>query len=153
MPDLSPQQLKDLIGKSFPPSEWFEIDQQRVNNFADVTIDHQFIHIDPEKAKHTPFGGTIAHGFLTLSLMTYFADQGPGFKLKNAAMGVNYGFDKIRFLAPVSVGSKVRAHFKLLDITEKKPGQFLLKSEVSLEIEGNDTPALIAEWLTMQIVQ
>jgi len=142
--------MKESIGADLGTAEWLMIDQQRINAFADCTIDHQFIHIDPEKAAKTPFGGTIAHGFLSLSLLSYFAAS-VGCRLEDTIMGINYGFDKVRFLAPVKVSSRVRARARLLDVQEKKPGQFLIKQEVTIEIEGESTPALIAEWLTMAI--
>jgi len=137
-----------LIGTELGVSDWFAIDQARISAFADTTIDHQFIHIDPEAAKATPFGTTIAHGFLTLSMLSYFVGQ-VGVGMQGAVMGVNYGFDKIRFLAPVKVNSRVRARFRLADFQEKSPGQFLIKHEVTVEIENEPRPALVAEWLTM----
>ena len=150
-------ELHALIGQEVGVSKWIEIDQARINAFADATEDWQFIHIDPEAAKQTPFGGTIAHGFLTLSLlsaMTY--DAVP--PLDGVAMGVNYGFDKLRFIAPVPAGSKVRGCFKLLSAEDRGPApggvtRWLIKHEVTVEIDGSDKPALIAEWLGMQFVQ
>ena len=144
-------ELHALIGQEVGVSKWIEIDQARINAFADATEDWQFIHIDPEAAKQTPFGGTIAHGFLTLSLlsaMTY--DAVP--PLDGVAMGVNYGFDKLRVLAPVPAGSKVRGRFKLLSADDKGGGRWLIRHEVTVEIEGSDKPALVAEWLGMQFV-
>ena len=148
-------ELHSLIGQEVGVSRWIEIDQARIDAFAETTEDRQFIHIDPEAAAKTPFGGTIAHGFLTLSLasaMSYDAVEG----LENAVMGVNYGFDKLRFLAPVPAGSKVRGRFKLLSAEDKGPSgganRWLLKHELTVEIEGGDKPALIAEWLSMQMV-
>jgi acyl dehydratase len=145
-----PSDLPGLIGQE-TVSKWIEIDQKRINAFADATEDWQFIHVDPEAAKQTPFGGTIAHGFLTLSLlsaMTYDANP----PLEGVAMGVNYGFDKLRFLAPVPAGSKVRGRFKLASAEDKGGGRWLIKHEVTVEIEGSDKPALVAEWLGMQFV-
>ncbi len=142
--------LQSNVGKDCGTSAWFEIDQQRINDFADVTKDHQFIHVDPEKAKDTPFGGTIAHGYLTMSLLAYFMQYGGvGVDVPNKTMGLNYGMDKLRFLQPVPSGSKVRAKAVLMEATEKKPGQYLFKLEVTVEIEGEEKPALIAETLTM----
>lgn len=142
--------LQSNVGKDCGTSDWLQIDQDRINDFADVTLDHQFIHVDPERAKESPFGGTIAHGYLTLSLLAYFMQSGGvGVDVPNRTMGVNYGLDKVRFLQPVAVGSKVRANAKLAEATEKKPGQYLFKLEVTVEIEGQDKPALIAETLTM----
>ena len=142
--------MTESIGADMGTTDWLQIDQQRIDAFADCTDDHQFIHIDPERAAKTPFGSTIAHGFLSLSLLTQFAES-VGCSFENAVMGINYGLDKVRFLAPVKVNSRVRAHARLLDVQEKKPGHFLIKQEVSIEIEGEATPALIAEWLTMVI--
>ena len=142
--------LQADIGKDCGTSDWFQIDQQRINDFADVTQDHQFIHIDPEAAKETPFGGTIAHGYLTLSLLAYFMQSGGvGVNVPNRTMGVNYGLDKVRFLQPVPAGAKVRASATLAEATEKNPGQYLFKLLVTVEIEGEEKPALIAEALTM----
>lgn len=146
-----PSELSSLIGQEVGVSKWFEIDQARIDAFADTTEDWQFIHVDPEAAKQTPFGGTIAHGFLTLSLasaMSYDAVK----PLDGVVMGVNYGFDKLRFLAPVPAGSKVRGRFRLLSAEDKGGGRWLIKHELTIEIEGGDKPALIAEWLGMQIV-
>ncbi len=145
------EDLQSWIGKETEPSDWLEVSQERINQFADCTLDHQFIHIDPDKAKETPFGGTIAHGFLSLSLLSHFSEQ-YSFVIDGFQMGINYGFDKIRFLAPVKAGKRVRAKAKVLEIDETKPGQFRMKSEVTVEIEGEDKPALIAEWLTVQMV-
>jgi len=153
MKTVKAEALAEYVGQSLGQSEWFQIDQDRINRFADATLDHQFIHVDPEKAKHTPFGGTIAHGFLTLSLLPYFQSKMADMIVpEGLKMGMNYGFDKIRFLAPVSVDSKVRCVATLKEVTEKKPGQFLFKVELSVEIEGEGKPALIADWLLMYFV-
>lgn len=153
MKTVKVEELKDYIGKDMGKSEWFEIDQDRINQFADVTLDHQFIHVDPEAAKATPFGGTIAHGFLTLSLVVHLQKSVSDQVLpEGIKMGMNYGFDKIRFLAPVRTGKRVRASVKLLDVQEKAPGQILMKNEFTVEIEGEDKPALLAEWLLMYFV-
>ena len=143
------EDLQATIGADLGVSDWIKIEQDRVNQFADVTEGHQFIHVNPEAAKMTPFGGTIAHGFLTLSLLAKFAEQG-SIVVEGVKMGVNYGFEKVRFLAPVKVGKRVRGHFKLKAAEEKRPGQHLLTYEVSVEIEGEEKPALIADWLGMQ---
>ena len=143
--------LPGLIGEEIGVSRWIEIDQARIDAFADITEDRQFIHVDPEAAKATPFGGTIAHGFLTLSLLSAMSyDAVP--PLEGVAMGVNYGFDKLRFLAPVMSGSRVRGRFRLLSAEDKGGGRWLLKQEVTVEIDGAEKPALIAEWLGMQVV-
>lgn len=138
------------MGADMGTSDWFLIDQGRINAFADCTDDHQFIHVDPERAASTRFGSTIAHGFLSLSMLSYFAES-VGCVFENMVMGINYGFDKVRFLAPVKVNKRIRAHARLLDVQEKKPGHFLIQQEVTIEIEGETTPALIAEWLSMSI--
>jgi len=145
------EDLQAAVGTMLGTSDWITVEQDRVNQFADVTEDHQFIHVDPERAKDSPFGGPIAHGFLTLSLLSKFSEQG-GLLIEGMNMGVNYGFEKVRFLAPVKVGKRVRGHFKLKAVDEKRPGQFLLTYEVSVEIEGEDKPALIADWLGMQFI-
>ncbi|MEE2731803.1 MAG: MaoC family dehydratase [Pseudomonadota bacterium] len=145
--------LQEYVGKPMGASEWFQIEQDRINAFADATLDHQFIHVDVEKAKSTPFGGTIAHGFLTLSLLPYLQSQMSELVIPaGLKMGMNYGFDKIRFLAPVKTGAKVRAVATLKEVTEKNPGQFLFSAEYSIEIEGESKPALIADWLLMYFV-
>lgn len=142
-----------MVGADLGASEWFQIDQDRINGFADCTLDHQFIHVDEEKAKLTPFGGTIAHGFLTLSLLPKLQESIPNiFVPEGLKMGMNYGFDKLRFLAPVKAGKKIRARGKLIDVTDKGGGRYLLKTEVTVDIEGEDKPALVAEWLTMYFV-
>ena len=150
MTTVPKEQLADHVGTQFPPGAWLTLDQDRIDTFADCTEDHQFIHVDREKAAQTPFGGTIAHGFLTLSMLARLA-EGEGVVPENVAMGINYGFDKVRFLAPVRAGKRVRAHRKLLRVDRKDDKRFLMKTEVSVEIEGEDTPALIAEWLTMVV--
>ena len=144
--------MKESIGADLGTSDFLLVDQQRINAFADCTDDHQFIHTDPEAAAKTPFGSTIAHGFLSLSMLSHFASS-VGCVFENMVMGINYGFDKVRFLAPVKVNQRIRAHARLLDVQEKKPGHFLIKQEVTIEIEGETTPALIAEWLTMSITR
>lgn len=145
-----PNDLPSLIGQEVGVSRWITVDQARIDAFARITEDEQFIHVDPEAAKATPFGGTIAHGFLTLSLASAMAEAVE--PLDGVAMGVNYGFDKLRFLAPVPAGSKVRGRFRLLSAEDKGSGRWLLKHELTVEIEGADKPALIAEWLSMQVL-
>ncbi len=132
-------------------SSWFEIDQERVNAFADVTEDHQFIHVDPERARaETPFGGPIAHGFLTLSMLSHFAAESlPDFP--EGVIGINYGFDKVRFLSPVPVGAKIRGVFTLASAEERKPGQVQLIQDCLVEIEGTDAAALSAKWLSLVV--
>ncbi|ABP81413.1 MaoC domain protein [Stutzerimonas stutzeri A1501] len=151
MPQVPVAQLKDYIGKELGHSEWLTIDQQRVDRFADCTGDHQFIHVDPEKAAQTPFGGTIAHGFLSLSLLPMLS----GDLLvvpEGTRMGVNYGLDSLRFIQPVRVGSRVRLGLTLIDAHEKNPGQWLLKARAVMEIEGSEKPAYIAETLALCIL-
>lgn len=145
-------ELKEMIGTQLGVSDWLEVSQEMINQFADVTFDHQFIHVNEEMAKQTPFGGTIAHGFLSLSLLSKLG-AGTMPTIEGVAMGVNYGFDKVRLLSPVRAGKRVRGSFKLLGAEEKNPGQVLMKTEVTVEIEGADKPALVAEWLTMQFIQ
>lgn len=147
----TPQELQARIGEEIGVSRWFEIDQARIDAFADVTEDWQFIHVDQEAAAQTPLGGTIAHGFLTLSLgaaMSY--DAVP--PLDGVVMGFNYGFGKLRFLQPVRAGARVRGRFKLLSVEDKGGGRWLVGYELTVEIEGSDRPALVAEWLGMQVV-
>jgi len=148
---MQAQNLTDYIGKKTGVSRWFTITQAQIDTFADATHDHQFIHIDPVKAKDTPFGSTIAHGFLSLSLLSAIASDA-GVNIENALMGLNYGFDKIRFLQPVNVNSKIRGHMVLAKVLEKRPGQFLLTWDVTIEIDSVDKPALTAKWLTMIII-
>lgn len=146
-------QIKSYIGQDMGASEWFAIDQARINAFADATLDHQFIHVDPDKAKLTPFGTTIAHGFLSLSLLPFFQSTMQDLIIPaGLKMGMNYGFDKIRFLAPVKVNARVRGVAKLKDAVEKNPGQWLFTLEFSVEIEGESKPALISDWLLMYFV-
>ncbi|MEH6606502.1 MAG: MaoC family dehydratase [Pseudomonadales bacterium] len=145
------EQIAEYIGFEPEATPWHAVTQDQINLFADATLDHQFIHVDPEKAKETAFGSTIAHGFLTLSMLSHFSES-YAVIINGFYMGINSGFDKVRFLAPVKVGSRIRANSKLVEIEEKKPGQFRMKTEVSIEIEGEEKPALIAEWISIQMV-
>ena len=143
-------QLSDLsgkIGKVIGSSDWYALDQGRIDKFAETTEDRQFIHVDPAAASATPFGGTIAHGFLTLSMLAAMMDT--ALEKPEVQMSVNYGFNKVRFLSPVKSGKRVRGHFKLLELAEKRPGQWQQTVEVTVEIEGEDKPALLAEWIFM----
>ena len=149
---MTPQEMKELVGKPLGTSEWVLVDQEMINKFADATGDHQFIHIDEEKAKLTPFGGTIAHGFLTLSLFPMLMAKSDCPRPAGVKMGVNYGGNKVRFLAPVRSGKRVRGHFKLLELDEKRPGQWQQTLEFTVEIEGEEKPALIAEWISQFFV-
>lgn len=151
MPFVPVSQLQDYVGKELGRSEWLTIDQERINQFAECTGDHQFIHVDPVKAKHTPFGSTIAHGFLSLSLIPRLM-EGLMIMPEGLKMAVNYGLDSVRFIQPVKVNSKVRLKVDLTEVIEKKPGQWLLKATTTLEIEGSDKPAYIAEPLSLCFV-
>ena len=144
-------EVAQYAGYEAEPTDWFEVKQEQINTFADCTLDHQFIHVDPDKAKETPFGTTIAHGFLSLSMLSHFSEQF-GLVIEGTYMGVNYGFDSVRFISPVKVNSRIRAHAKTLEIIEKNPGQFMSKTEVTVEIEGEEKPALKAVWIGMQMV-
>jgi acyl dehydratase len=145
------ENMSSLAGKDLEPSEWLEITQERVNQFAEATNDHQFIHVDPEKASKTPFGGPIAHGFLSLSMLSYLNTQS-AIVPENLEMVINYGSDKIRYLMPVRVGKRIRSRQTILEVAEKKPGHWLVKTKVTVDIEGEDVPALIAEILSMMVV-
>ena len=141
------EQLADQVGNK-TVGEWATMDQGRINTFADCTEDHQFIHIDEEKAAQTPFGGTIAHGFLSLSMLPKLS-EGTGVVPENVVMGINYGLNKVRFLNPVRAGKRIRAHSELISVDQKDDNRFLLTSSVTVEIEGVETPALVAESLAM----
>jgi acyl dehydratase len=143
------EDLKARIGQPLGTSEWLTVDQAMIDKFADATGDHQFIHVNPEMAKMTPFGGTIAHGFLTLSLIPVLTEKSDIERPDGLKMAMNYGGNRVRFLQPVRSGKRVRAHFKLLALEEKRPGQWLQTSEVTLEIEGEEKPAYVAEWLSL----
>ena len=148
---VSKDELFAMEGRQAEPSAWLKIDQPQIDLFANATRDHQFIHVDPAKAAHTPFGGTIAHGFLTLSLVPYLAEEN-GVQPEGLQMAFNYGLDKLRFLQPVPVDSEVRLHSKILRVSEKQPGRILVKTEATVEIRGEEKPALIAETLTLFVV-
>lgn len=148
---LSRDDYQAQVGQEVGVSDWILVDQARIDAFAECTADHQFIHVDPVKAAATPFGTTIAHGYLTLSLLSAMAyDAMPG--IEGTKMGVNYGLNKVRFMAPVKSGKRIRGRFKLVDLTERQPGTLQSTVEVSVEIEGEAKPALIAEWLTLAYV-
>ena len=146
MPIASLDEIKARVGTEVGVSDWLLVDQARIDAFADVTEDPQFIHIDPEAAATTPFGGTIAHGFLTLSLLSRMAADAM-LRPEDVKMGVNYGFEKVRFIAPVRSGKRVRGRFRLDAFDEKRPGQFQFVHNVTVEIEGEDKPALTADWI------
>ena len=147
MPQLTPDEMKARIGTE-GVSDWVEVTQRMIDAFADATGDHQFIHVDPARAAATPFGGTVAHGFLTLSLLPRLASLVPDAgQLAGTRMGVNYGGNAVRFLSPVRSGARVRGRFRLLAFDEKRPGQYQQTNAVTVEIEGQDKPALTAEWI------
>ena len=152
MKTLNKLELDNYLNKQMGESDWLKVDQQMINEFASATKDHQFIHVDPERAAQTPFGGTIAHGFYTLSMLSHFAETGCGVAVEGTKMGVNYGCDKLRFIQPVRVGARIRGRSVLSAAIEKQPGQFLFTSTMTVEIEGLEKPALIADWLTMIFV-
>jgi acyl dehydratase len=148
----TPEELKARIGNEIGLSDWVEVTQDMINRFADLTDDHQFIHVDPILAAKTPFGGTIAHGFLVLSLLAKLG-KAAEFVLQGVQMGVNYGFDKVRLMAPVKSGKRIRGRFVLKDLVERTPGQWLSTLAVTVEIEGESKPAIVAEWLGMQFLK
>lgn len=151
MSDLTYADMPGKIGESLGTSDWHEVTQAAVNQFAECTGDDQWIHVDVERAKkHSPFGGPVAHGYLTLSLVAGLSMQ-LGIAPKGTAAALNYGLDKVRFLTPVLVGARVRLHVKLVGFEEKGPGQYLMKAENTLEVEGAEKPALIAESLAMLV--
>ena len=150
MPVASLDEIRSRIGDELGASDWIEIGQDRISDFAEATEDRQFIHVDQEAAGQTPFGGTIAHGFLTLSLLSLMAADAMLLP-QSAKMVVNYGLDRVRFLAPVRSGKRVRGRFTLESLDEKAPGQILLRHAVTVEIEGEDKPALSAVWLALVI--
>jgi acyl dehydratase len=152
MPTITVQEMAGRIGTE-TVSDWVEVSQEMIDKFADATGDHQFIHVSPQMAAMTPFGGTIAHGFLTLSLMPLLASKVPDApQIEGVKMGINYGGNKVRFLQPVRSGKRVRGRFKLLEFAEKRPGQWQQTHEFTVEIEGEQKPAMIAEWIAQIFV-
>ncbi|HXG80469.1 MAG TPA: MaoC family dehydratase, partial [Sphingomicrobium sp.] len=146
MPVASLDEIRSKVGQSVGVSGWIEVGQDRIDQFADATDDHQFIHVDQALAAQTPFGGTIAHGFLSLSLLSRMAADVMLIP-DSAKMALNYGLDRVRFLAPVKAGKRVRGHFTLDGVEEKAPGQLLIRQTVEVEIEGEAKPAITAQWL------
>lgn len=146
MPVAALDEIRAKVGSEIGVSPWIEIGQQSIDTFADVTGDHQFIHIDPAAAAQTPFGGTVAHGFLTLSLLSQMAAS-VMYVPEGLKMAVNYGFEKVRFIAPVRSGKRMRGRFTLASMEEKKPGQWQFLHQVTVEIEGEERPALQADWI------
>ena len=151
MPIVTLDELHSRIGTQVGVSEWITIDQKRIVEFADVTEDRQFIHVDPNAAKETMFGGTVAHGFLSLSLLSRMAFD-VMLVPDNLKMAVNYGFDSIRFLAPVPVGARIRGIFTLTNVEEKSLGQLLVHHNVMVDIDLTEKPALTADWLSLLIL-
>ncbi len=150
-PAISLDQYVALAGTEIGVSRWFTIDQQRIDSFAEITEDRQFIHVDVEAARGSPFGGTVAHGFLTLSMLSLLAgDALPS--VEGRAMGVNYGFDKVRFVSPVPAGARIRGRFKLESVTPRSPTEFLARHLATVEIEGAEKPAIVAQWLTVFVM-
>ena len=149
--DLTFANMPGMAGEPLGTSEWIVVDQTIVNQFADCTGDHQWIHVDVDRAKkESPFGGPIAHGYLTLSLLAALSTN-MGIVPQGTAAALNYGLDSVRFIAPVKVGSKVRLHVTLKSLEPKGPGQFLMKTENTMEIEGSEKPALVAESLALLV--
>jgi acyl dehydratase len=150
-PTLTIEEMNAYVGREVGLSRWFLIDQKRIDAFADATEDWQFIHVDPEAAKATPFGATVAHGFLTLSMLSAIAyDALP--KVSGLAMGVNYGFEKVRFVAPVRAGRRIRGRFRLTALTQRSEREWQSRKAVTVEIEGEDKPALAADWLSLYVL-
>ena len=145
---MTPEELKAKVGETIGTSEWLLVEQEMIDKFADATGDHQFIHVNPQMAAMTPFGGTIAHGFLTLSLIPVLTEKSDIPRAEGIKMALNYGGNRVRFLKPVRSGKKVRAHFKLLEMEEKRPNQWQQTVEITLEIEGEDKPGYVAEWIS-----
>jgi acyl dehydratase len=148
---VTPAQMAGMIGTE-RVSDWVEVTQAMIDQFAQATGDHQFIHVDPVRAAETPFGGTIAHGFLSLSLMPMLAAQTDAPAIEGARMGVNYGGNKVRFLTPVRAGKRVRGRFTLKKFVERQPGTWEQVQEYQLEIEGEEKPAVVAEWIALVYV-
>ena len=146
MPVATIEEIRERVGSEIGVSDWILVDQARIDAFADVTEDHQFIHVDPERAAKTPFRGTVAHGFLTLSLLSRMAD-GVMLRPESLRMAVNYGFDKVRFMGPVRSGKRIRGRFRMLSAEEKRASQWQITYEVTVEIENEEKPALIADWI------
>ncbi len=146
---MTREELFELVGQDLGVSDWFQIDQDRINQFADVTEDHQFIHVDPIRAADSPFNGTIVHGMLTLSMIVHLCDNFVP-SVEGVRMVINYGFDRVRFAAPVKVDGRIRTAAKLIE-AKKRSGQILVKVKVTIEIENESKPALVAEWLTMHL--
>jgi len=150
MKSIEPIELEKFTNFVCQPTHWFTVTQRQINDFAECTLDKQFIHINEEAAKKTSFGSTIAHGFLSLSMLSFFAEDFM-LEIKGMKMGVNVGFDKVRFVTPIKVNSRIRAQAKIISITENKPKMFLHQMEITIEIEQEEKPALVAIWNVMQM--
>jgi acyl dehydratase len=146
MPIASIEDIQSKVGSEIGVSDWILVDQARIDSFAGVTEDRQFIHVDPEAAAKTSFGGTVAHGFLTLSLLSRMAADSM-LRPEDVKMGVNYGFERVRFMAPVRSGKRIRGRFALARFEERKPGEWQFVHTVTVEIEGEEKPALVADWI------
>lgn len=151
MPIASIEEIRSRVGEEVGVSDWILVDQPRIDAFAEITEDPQFIHVDPDAAAKTPFGGTIAHGFLTLSLLSRMAADAM-LRPEDVKMGVNYGFERVRFMAPVRSGKRIRGRLTLARMEEKRPGQWQFVHEVAVEIEGEEKPALVADWIGLMFV-
>ncbi|NUT01404.1 MAG: MaoC family dehydratase [Sphingomonas sp.] len=151
MPAAPLEEIRTRVGEEVGVSSWLTMDQQRIDQFADATEDRQFIHIDPQAAAQTPLGGTIGHGFLTLSMLSRMAAEAM-LVPDNIRMALNYGLDRVRFIAPVRSGRRIRGRFRLDSVEEKAPGQLLLRHTITVEIEGEEKPAMTAEWLGLLFV-
>jgi acyl dehydratase len=145
-------ELRSWIGREVGVSDWLQLTQERIDRFAELTLDRQFIHLDPERARQAGFGGTVAHGLLTLSMIPHFSATGGRLAIADVAVRINYGLNKVRFLHPVLGGQRIRGRFRLLGVEEKAPGRLVLRHEVTIDIEGEDRPALIAETLGLIVL-
>ena len=151
MPVATLTEIKSRIGAEVGVSDWVVIDQARIDAFADATDDRQFVHVDPVAAAQSPFGGTVAHGFLSLSMLSRMGFQAL-LQPEGTRMTVNYGLDRVRFIAPVRAGKRIRGRFALDSVEEKGPGQILMRHSVTVEIEGEDKPALSASWIALIVL-
>lgn len=149
---VTPGRMREQVGKEVGVSDWIDITQPMIDRFADLTDDHQFIHIDPARAAATPFGGTIAHGFLVLSMLSTLANASIRMRLDGVAMGVNYGFERVRMTGPVRAGKRIRGRFVLKAFVERAPKQWMSTMGVTVEIEGEVKPAIVADWLSLQVL-
>jgi acyl dehydratase len=146
--EISLSEVRNIVGTEVGLSDWIMVDQTKIDAFADATDDHQYIHVDPERAKASPFGGTIAHGFLTLSLLSAM-NYNCLPKIREQTLGINYGFEKVRFMAPVKAGNRIRGHFMLADSRFRGSSMIMLTYEVTIEVENERKPALTATWITI----